>query len=170
MRVSRLYVPSPLAQGEQVELADESAHYVRTVLRLKQGDAIILFNGNGGEFDCVLREVSRKTVLLHIGRHTARSVESLLKITLGLGISRGDRMDWVVQKAVELGVDHITPIITERCVVQLKGEKKQLRLQHWQKNRSTCSRTERQDTVARFAGSGEFTRLGKRAARLEIVS
>jgi 16S rRNA (uracil1498-N3)-methyltransferase len=133
MRVSRLYVPSPLAQGEQVELAEESAHYVRTVLRLKQGDAIVLFNGNGGEFHGLLSEVSRKTVLVRIGDHSARSVESFLNVKLGLGISRGDRMDWVVQKAVELGVDRITPIMAERCVVQLKGEKKQLRLQHWQK-------------------------------------
>jgi 16S rRNA (uracil1498-N3)-methyltransferase len=114
-------------------LDDDSGHYLRTVLRLKKDDAIILFNGKGGEFAGTLAEVSKKTVIVNNSTWTDRSVESPLQITLGLGISRGDRMDLSVQKAVELGVNQITPIMTERCVVQLKGEKKQQRLQHWQK-------------------------------------
>ncbi len=133
MRVSRLYVDLPLALNEQVELDDDSGHYVRTVLRLKKDDAVILFNGNGGEYVCVLGEVSRKTVLVAVKSWNDRSVESPLSVTLGLGISRGDRMDLSVQKAVELGVNQITPLITERCVVQFKGEKKLQRSLHWQK-------------------------------------
>jgi 16S rRNA (uracil1498-N3)-methyltransferase len=133
MRVSRLYVPLPLTPNEQVELNEDAGHYVRTVLRLKKDDGIILFNGKGGEYVGVLSEVSRKSVLVAVKSWSDRSVESPLHITLGLGISRGDRMDWSVQKAVELGVNKITPIMTERCVVQLKGEKKPQRLQHWQK-------------------------------------
>jgi 16S rRNA (uracil1498-N3)-methyltransferase len=133
MRVSRLYVDLPLALNEQVELDDDSGHYVRTVLRLKKDDAIILFNGKGGEYICELGEVTRKTVLIRVKSWSDRSVESPLQVKLGLGISRGDRMDLSVQKAVELGVNRITPIISERCVVQFKGEKKTQRLQHWQK-------------------------------------
>ncbi|MFA6163473.1 MAG: 16S rRNA (uracil(1498)-N(3))-methyltransferase [Methylobacter sp.] len=133
MRISRLYVPLQLAQGRQVELDDESAHYVRTVLRLKKDAEIILFNGHGGEYLCVVGEVSRKLVLIAVGQRNERSVESPLQVTLGLGISRGDRMDLSVQKAVELGVNKITPLLTERCVVQFKGEKKPQRLVHWQK-------------------------------------
>lgn len=133
MRISRLYVPLQLAQGKQVELDDESAHYVRTVLRLKKDADIILFNGHGGEYLCVVGEVSRKSVLIAVGQWSERSVESPLQVTLGLGISRGDRMDLSVQKAVELGVNEITPLLTERCVVQFKGEKKPQRLLHWQK-------------------------------------
>ena len=133
MRVSRLYVPLPLKPDTQIELDDDSGHYVRTVLRLKKDDGIILFNGKGGEYASVLSEINRKSVLVNVKSWSGRSVESSLHITLGLGISRGDRMDWSVQKAVELGVNRITPIITERCVVQLKGEKKPQRLQHWQK-------------------------------------
>lgn len=133
MRISRLYVPLQLAQGRQVELDDESAHYVRTVLRLKKDAEIILFNGHGGEYLCVVGEVSRKSVLIAVGQRNERSVESPLQVTLGLGISRGDRMDLSVQKAVELGVNKITPLLTERCVVQFKGEKKPQRLVHWQK-------------------------------------
>lgn len=133
MRVSRLYAPLTLATGGQVELETDSGHYVRTVLRLKAGDGIILFNGKGGEYACTLVEVSRYVVRVKINAWSDRSVESPLQINLGLGISRGDRMDLAIQKAVELGVNQITPLLTERCVVQLKGEKQQQRRQHWQK-------------------------------------
>lgn len=133
MRVSRLYVDFPLTPNGQVELDDESGHYVRTVLRLKKDDGIILFNGKGGEYAGILGEVSRKSVMVNVKSRSERSVESPLQINLGLGISRGDRMDLSVQKAVELGVNRINPLITERCVVQLKGEKAQQRLQHWRK-------------------------------------
>jgi len=133
MRVSRLFTPMHLAAGKHIELDDENAHYVRTVLRLKKDAEIILFNGAGGEYLCTVGEVSRKTVQIAINKWLDRSVESPLLVTLGLGISRGDRMDFSVQKAVELGVNHITPLLTERCVVQFKGEKKPQRLLHWQK-------------------------------------
>ncbi|MFI3156870.1 MAG: 16S rRNA (uracil(1498)-N(3))-methyltransferase [Methylococcaceae bacterium] len=133
MRISRLYTPTPLATGKHIELDDDNGHYVRTVLRLKKDDPIILFNGHGGEYSCAVDEVSRKTVLIAVGQWTDRSVESPLQVTLGLGISRGDRMDLTVQKSVELGVTRITPLLTERCVVQFKGEKKPQRLLHWQK-------------------------------------
>ncbi|MBM4206727.1 MAG: 16S rRNA (uracil(1498)-N(3))-methyltransferase [Gammaproteobacteria bacterium] len=133
MRVSRLYAPLMLTAGGQVELDTDSGHYVRTVLRLKQGDGIILFNGKGGEYACTLSEVGRNAVRVKVNGWSDRSVESPLQINLGLGISRGDRMDLSVQKAVELGVNRMTPLLTERCVVQLKGEKQQQRRQHWQK-------------------------------------
>ncbi len=133
MRISRLYVPLALAQNQSIELDDDSAHYIRTVLRLKKDQAVILFNGTGGEFLCTLTEISRKTVAANVGVWHERNVESPLSVSLGLGISRGDRMDWAVQKSVELGVRHITPLLTERCVVNFKDDKKQLRLQHWQK-------------------------------------
>ena len=133
MRVSRLYTPMHLASGKQIELDDENGHYVRTVLRLKKEAEIILFNGTGGEYLGTVADVSRKAVLIQVNKWLDRSVESPLLVTLGLGISRGDRMDLSVQKAVELGVNHIAPLLTERCVVQFKGDKKPQRLLHWQK-------------------------------------
>lgn len=133
MRVSRLYVSNPLTPGQQIELDDDNAHYLRTVLRLAKGAKIVLFNGQGGEFLSVLQEVSRSRVRITIEQRRERSVESPLTVFMGLGISRGDRMDLSVQKAVELGVNSITPIQTERCLVQLKGEKRQQRLLHWQR-------------------------------------
>lgn len=133
MRVSRLYTSLPLNQGQTIELDDDGAHYLRSVLRLKVGDAIVLFNGDGGEFQCRVDDVSRKFVRIALEKKQERSVESPLHVTLGLGISRGDRMDLSVQKAVELGVNQITPLLTERCVVQFKGETKPQRWLHWQK-------------------------------------
>ena len=133
MRVSRLYTSADLALGKQLELDEENGHYVRTVLRLKKETEIILFNGRGGEYLCTVTEVNRKAVMININKWLDRCVESPLLVTLGLGISRGDRMDLSVQKAVELGVNFITPLLTERCVVQFKGEKKPQRLLHWQK-------------------------------------
>ncbi len=133
MRVSRLYTTAILTTGKTIALDDDNAHYVRTVLRLKKDTDIILFNGTGGEYLGSISEVSRKAVFIDIKQWIDRSAESSLIVTLGLGISRGDRMDFTVQKAVELGVNDITPLMTEHCVVQLKGEKRPQRLLHWQK-------------------------------------
>lgn len=133
MRISRLYTASDLKLNKTIDLDDDNAHYARSVLRLKPNDAIILFNGDGSDYHGVVNEMTRKNVSVSINQKDERSVESPLTVTLGLGISRGDKMDFSVQKAVELGVNHLTPLITERCVVQFKGETKPQRWQHWQK-------------------------------------
>ena len=116
-----------------VELDEDNGHYVRTVLRLTKNNPLIIFNGNGSDYEAELIEVSRKQVKATVKSARIRNVESPLQINLGLGISRGDRMDWSVQKAVELGVNRITPLITERCVIQFSQEKKFQRLAHWRK-------------------------------------
>lgn len=131
MRISRLYLSTALNPQQIITLDDDSGHYLRTVLRLKEQAKIIVFNGLGGEYLGTLVEMSRKTVRIHLEQFIARSVESNLQLHLGLGIARGDRMDFSVQKAVELGVTHITPLITAR--VQFNAEKNTQRLTHWQK-------------------------------------
>ena len=133
MRVSRLFLPVPLQQGGIIELDEDSGHYLRTVLRLKKAASITLFSGQGGEYSGEVLEVSRKRVTVHVKQRIERSVESPLTITLGLAVSRSDRMDLTLQKSVELGVNGITPLLTERCVVQLKSEKQQQKSRHWQK-------------------------------------
>ncbi|MCF7971283.1 MAG: 16S rRNA (uracil(1498)-N(3))-methyltransferase [Methylococcaceae bacterium] len=133
MRVSRLYVAMPLAVQETIELDEDCAHYVRTVLRLKKAYLVVLFNGLGGEYQAEIIEVSRKQVLVKILSFVERDVESPLQVLLGLGVSRGERMDFAVQKSVELGVAQITPLITDHCVVQLKGDKESNKIRHWQK-------------------------------------
>lgn len=133
MRISRLYVDMPLALHKTIELDEDSAHYLRAVLRLKKAHTITLFNGEGGEYLGKTIEVSRKRVLIELQSYTEHGVESGLQVVLGLGVSRGDRMDFAVQKSVELGVAQITPLQTERCVVKLPTEKGQNKVRHWQK-------------------------------------
>lgn len=131
MRTSRIFVDQPLNVGADIELDDDAAHYLRTVLRLKQEQTLAIFNGHGGEYLGRFSEVNRKMVRIAIERFIDRDIESPLHINLGLGISRGDRMDWAVQKAVELGVNVLTPLISERCVIKFNDDKKHQRLQHW---------------------------------------
>jgi len=133
MRISRLYVAMPLAVQETIELDENCAHYVRTVLRLKKECVVTLFNGQGGEYQSEIVEVSRKQVLVKILSFVERDVESRLQVVLGLGVSRGERMDFAVQKSVELGIAQISPLITDHCVVQLKGDKESNKIRHWQK-------------------------------------
>lgn len=133
MRVSRLYLPERFGERRTIDLDDDTAHYVRTVLRLKKDSSLIVFDGSGGEYAATISEASKKRVAVELGQRQERSVESNLAINLGLAISRGDKMDWAVQKAVELGVNEIAPLVTERCVVQLKGDKREQRLAHWRK-------------------------------------
>jgi len=139
MRISRLYLPQALAEGAVLRLDDESAHYLRTVLRLKKGADLTVFNGDGREYSAQVANVGRDEVRLEIGDGRTRDAESPLAAHIGLGISRGERMDLAIQKAVELGVTRITPLFTEHCVVRLDDARRGNRRQHWQKvARSAC--------------------------------
>lgn len=139
MRIARLYVETALREGETLLLDEESAHYLRTVLRLKRGFDLTLFNGDGYEYAGRVAEAGRDGVRVDIGAACRRDCESPLVTHLGLGISRGERMDWALQKAVELGVSRITPLFTEHCVVRLDETRKDHRLLHWRKIvRSAC--------------------------------
>lgn len=133
MRLSRLYLSQALSAHAEIVADEAVSHYVRDVLRLRKGDAVCLFDGRGGEYDGVVQEASRHSVKLTVGAHRERSSESPLHSELGLGVSRGERMDYAIQKAVELGVSRIVPLITEHTVVRLSDERRDQRRQHWQK-------------------------------------
>ncbi|AZC33954.1 16S rRNA (uracil(1498)-N(3))-methyltransferase [Pseudomonas chlororaphis subsp. piscium] len=130
MRLSRFFIDAPLSLGEH-ELPEAQAHYIGRVLRMAEGDALQLFDGSGNEFRGKLLEVGKKRVVVQLDESFAGQVESPLQIHLGQGLSRGERMDWAIQKATELGVNEITPIFSERCEVRLKDERADKRLSHW---------------------------------------
>ncbi|WP_028238441.1 16S rRNA (uracil(1498)-N(3))-methyltransferase [Stutzerimonas azotifigens] len=130
MRLSRFHLDMPLSLGEH-RLPDAQAHYVARVLRLATGDPVQLFDGSGQEYLGTLIEVDRKQVRVQLDRVHAGLPESPLAIHLGQGLSRGERMDWAVQKATELGVSEITPLLSERCEVRLNEERADKRLAHW---------------------------------------
>ena len=131
MRLSRFYIDAPLSLGEH-ELPEAQAHYIGRVLRMAEGDAVQLFDGSGQEYRGALMEVGKKRVRVQLNEAFAGQPESSLAVHLGQGLSRGERMDWAIQKATELGVNQITPIISERCEVRLKDERAEKRQAHWQ--------------------------------------
>ncbi|RMV53501.1 Ribosomal RNA small subunit methyltransferase E, partial [Pseudomonas syringae pv. helianthi] len=131
MRLSRFFTETPLSLGEH-ELPEAQAHYISRVLRMTEGDALQLFDGSGLEFRGTLLDVGKKRVHVQLTERFAGQVESALRVHLGQGLSRGERMDWAIQKATELGVSEITPIISERCEVRLKDERAEKRQAHWQ--------------------------------------
>lgn len=136
MRKPRIYLNQDLStalkQDSIVSLDDNGQRHVAQVLRLKAGAAITLFDGHGGEYPATLEQVSRRMVSVRLNSYDATSRQSPLAITLVQGISRGDRMDYTLQKATELGVHHIVPLVTERCGVHLNSERRNKRQQHWQ--------------------------------------
>lgn len=144
MRIPRLFIDAPLQSGAQLQLPAEAAHYVSKVLRLKPGRPLLVFNGTGGEFQASLVTAERRTATVAIEEFVEVNRESPLHMELAIGISRGERMDWVVQKATELGVTAITPIITERTEVKLDSDRQASRLQRWQQVAiSACEQSQR---------------------------
>jgi 16S rRNA (uracil1498-N3)-methyltransferase len=132
MRLTRLFHDGPLEIGTVVSLSDANAHHLRTVLRSRTGQEFVLFNGMGGEYLATISEISKKTLLVEINHHIAVNRESTLQIVLAQGIPKGQRMDYSIQKAVELGARAIQPVTTERCAVRQKGERSNRKESHWQ--------------------------------------
>ncbi len=128
----RFYCKNDLMSGEELILDEDLSHYVRNVLRKKSGEHLRVFNESDGEYEATVTSVSKKSVIIQIGNKIATNNESPIHIHLGQAISRGERMDFVVQKAVELGVSTITPLFTERCNVKLDKERSLSKIEHWQ--------------------------------------
>ncbi len=132
MRAPRIYTPQTLEPGALVQLDPVASNHAVRVLRLRGGDNLILFNGDGGEYPAVLERSERRETWARLRERVERHSESPLHITLVQAISKGERMDYTIQKAVELGVTGIIPVFTRRSVVQLAGERAEKRRQHWQ--------------------------------------
>lgn len=131
MPISRIYQSTPLQPNSTIQLDTAATHHVARVLRANVGDKLIIFNGEGGEYEGSITHVDKKSVSISINKFIERNPESPLELYLAQGISRGEKMDYTIQKAVELGVKKIFPILTERCNVKLDEERREKRLQHW---------------------------------------
>lgn len=132
MRQPRFYDPQPLTINQSLRLGDDATQHIH-VLRLKVETRITLFNGQGGEFHATLVDVLKRSCHVHIDSFHETANESPLQLHLGQVMSRGDRMEFVIQKAVELGVNEITPLISERCGVKVNIERMVKKQQQWQK-------------------------------------
>lgn len=131
MRVPRVFVAQPLQSGREVLLPEQAGEHVARVLRLERGHPLILFNGDGREYDATLASLARRAVTADIISIRPIERESPLPLTLAQGIARGEKMDWILQKATELGVARIVPLVTERTEVKLDEERAERRVLHW---------------------------------------
>lgn len=133
MRIPRIYQPGSLKPEQQLPLCDEAAHHVSRVLRLKTGHPLVLFNGDGNNYAATLTQIDKKQAEVLIDNVTPNPTESPLDIHLGQVISRGEKMEFTIQKSVELGITEITPLLSERCGVKLNEERLAKKQQQWQK-------------------------------------
>ena len=131
MRTTRIFTPAPLTANTEIRLDKDAARHLVTVLHPKAGDPVCLFNGEGGEYGGEIVAAGAKAVTVRIGNVNPVDRESPLRTLLGIGISRGERFEWVLQKATELGVTEIFPLYTERTEVKLKGEREDKKQVRW---------------------------------------
>jgi 16S rRNA (uracil1498-N3)-methyltransferase len=133
MAIPRIHCDLKLGPGAQFSLAPDAAQHVAKSLRLKAGDAIVVFDGRGGEYDATLQRVDKDRVDVKVGALQDRQRESSLVLGLVQGLPEADKMDWIIQKATELGIAWIQPVICERSVVRLSGERAERREAHWRR-------------------------------------
>jgi len=126
----RFYCPQPLVNGSTIELPEAVAHHLH-VVRLQPGAALTLFNGEGGQYRATLVESGKRRATAVIDAHEAIEAEAPYSVTLAQGLPEGSKMDWIVEKAVELGVAAIQPLAAARSVVRLSGERLEKRHAHW---------------------------------------
>lgn len=130
MMISRFFFPCPLPDSEEIELPDGLAHHALRVLRLRDGDPVVLFDGRGGELAARLQVRGRDALAVR-DEYRALERESPLSLVLVQALASGEKMDWIVQKAVELGVSAVVPVQAERCVLKLSGDRAHKRVAHW---------------------------------------
>jgi len=134
----RFFVTLPLAADTHYALPENVVRHIH-VLRLQSGDAITLFDGTGGAFQAELLSIDKKHATAHVREHQIDDLEPPYRLTLAQGVAGGDKMDWLIEKAVELGVGSIVPLTTAKSVVRLQGERAQKRREHWQAlTRAAC--------------------------------
>lgn len=133
MRIPRIYHPEPLQINTTISLGDDAANHVGRVLRMTAGQKLELFDGSNQTFSAEITEATKKNVFVHIENSQIDDRESPLDLQLGQVMSRGEKMEFTIQKSVELGVNTITPLLSERCGVRLDGERLEKKLLQWQK-------------------------------------
>lgn len=133
MRNFHLYIQQELSAPSDIVIQQDAHHYMKNVLRVKIGQQLILFNGNGFFYHSEIIDIKNKATTVNILSSAKSQNESSLSLHLGQGLSRNQRFDWVVQKATELGVSELTPLFTDNCEVKLNSKQQENKIKHWQK-------------------------------------
>lgn len=160
----RIHIEQALVTGERAVLSESAFRHVVQVLRLEQGEALTLFNGYGGEYDATLEVIGKREAHVRVGAHHTTERESALAITLLQGISKGERMDWCVQKATETGVAAIVPVVTEYGAVKLDAERWARKREHWQGVVTAAAEQSGRTRVPPVAAVTDFSACLKTAA------
>ena len=153
MRIPRLYTPQAIELNQEFLLEEQSAHHVATVLRIKKGREVVLFNGDAlhgkqGEFTGIISQIDRKKVSVICHKFIEKNTLSPISIHLGACLIKNDRMDWLIQKATELGVNGITPLFSENTDIKLPEDRLAKKLAHWQQVMiNACEQCGRTDLV-----------------------
>ncbi|QGZ41462.1 16S rRNA (uracil1498-N3)-methyltransferase [Pseudoduganella flava] len=167
----RFFIDMPLAAGQLVDLPPEVAHHIH-VIRLGPGDPLTLFDGNGGQYEAVLADVGKKRATAEVRTFDPREAELPYPVTLAQALPEGTKMDWIVEKAVELGVAAVQPLAARRCVVRLSAERAEKKLAHWRAivvAASEQSGRNRLATVAEPAELRDWLAAGSAAPRLLLT-
>ncbi|MFA9216900.1 MAG: 16S rRNA (uracil(1498)-N(3))-methyltransferase [Sphingomonadaceae bacterium] len=151
----RFYCPQPLSPGLSVALPEAVAHHVQ-VLRLAEGGLVTLFNGDGGEYSAVLHSIGKRSVQAEIKAAVTRDVELPFAITLAQALPEASKMDWIIEKAIELGVTALQPLAAQRCVVRLSAERAEKRLAHWHGIIVSASEQSGRNRLAQLAPLQEY--------------
>src|ERR1700730_5002279 len=166
MRLTRVFIDEELQTGQRLTVEGSAGNHIVRVWRLRVGDTLTLFNGRGGEYGARIEEMRRDTVQVSVLDHREDERESPFHLTLAQGISRGERMDWVVQKATELGVSRIAPLFTERSMVRLDEKQAARKVQHWRAIAiAACEQSGRNHIPEIDAPIGIYDMLEQRTAR-----
>ena len=165
----RFYCPQPLVPGTTIALPEAVAHHI-SVVRLAPGELITLFNGEGGEVQASLVSIAKRSVTATVESHIAREVELPYAVTLAQALPEASKMDWIIEKAIELGVAGIVPLAAQRCVVRLSAERAEKKHAHWQGIIVAASEQSGRNRLASLHALEEFSKwLARPAAAPRIL-
>lgn len=156
----RFYCPQPLVPGTTIDLPEAVAHHI-SVVRLAPGELITLFNGEGGEVQASIVSVAKRSVTAAVESHIAREVELPYAVTLAQALPEASKMDWIIEKAIELGAAGIVPLAAQRCVVRLSAERAEKKLAHWQGIIVSASEQSGRNRLAQLAPLQEFNQWSR---------
>ncbi|WP_426077249.1 16S rRNA (uracil(1498)-N(3))-methyltransferase [Janthinobacterium sp. PSPC3-1] len=156
----RFFCPQPLVAGTTIALPEAVAHHI-AVVRLAPGELITLFNGEGGEVQASIVSVAKRSVTAAVQTHIAREAELPFAVTLAQALPEASKMDWIVEKAIELGAAGIVPLAAQRCVVRLSAERAEKKLAHWQGIIVSASEQSGRNRLAQLAPLQEFNQWSR---------
>lgn len=156
----RFYCPQPLVPGTTIDLPEAVAHHI-AVVRLAPGELITLFNGEGGEVQASIVSIAKRSVTAAVQTHIAREVELPYAVTLAQALPEASKMDWIIEKAIELGAAGIVPLAAQRCVVRLSAERAEKKLAHWQGIIISASEQSGRNRLAQLAPLQEFNQWSR---------